>query len=176
LDVALNDAAAQLHGLISPGQRNGASGLGGHGRENRVLILPVQEVQRGNPFHSPDTASPTPSPALRGVRVRARLEEHRVNEADKLREAVGDEIDIMIDFHGRTATGQAIEYIRAVEEFRPFFCEEPVPPEQPDALLEVRRSVRVPIATGERVATRLEPARFVDETHTKGKLSHGATG
>lgn len=81
---------------------------------------------------------------------------------EKLREAVGPEIDIMIDFHGRTTTGQAIEYIRAVEEYHPLFCEEPVPPENPDALLEVRRSVRVPIATGERLATRWEFRRVCE--------------
>jgi galactonate dehydratase len=80
----------------------------------------------------------------------------------KLREAVGDDIDLMVDFHGRTTTGQAIAYIRAIEEYRPFFCEEPVPPEQPDALLEVRKSVRVPIATGERLATRWEFRRICE--------------
>jgi galactonate dehydratase len=80
----------------------------------------------------------------------------------KLREAVGPEIDIMVDFHGRTTTGQAIEYIRAIEEYHPLFCEEPVPPENADALLEVRRSVRVPIATGERLATRWEFRRVCE--------------
>jgi galactonate dehydratase len=80
----------------------------------------------------------------------------------KLREAVGDEVDIMIDFHGRTTAAQAIAYINAVEEFHPFFCEEPVPPEQPDALLEVRRSVRVPIATGERLVTRWDFRRVCE--------------
>ncbi len=79
---------------------------------------------------------------------------HFANMMGKLREALGDAVDIMIDFHGRTTSGQAIEYICAVEEFHPFFCEEPVPSEQTDALLEVRRSVRTPIATGERLATR----------------------
>jgi galactonate dehydratase len=80
----------------------------------------------------------------------------------KLREAVGDEVDLMVDFHGRTTTGQAIQYIHAIEEFRPLFCEEPVPPEQPDALLEVRKSVRVPLATGERLATRWDFRRVCE--------------
>ncbi len=79
-----------------------------------------------------------------------------------LRSAVGDDIDIMIDFHGRTTTGQAIQYINAIEEFHPLFCEEPVPPEQPDAMLEVRRSVNVPIATGERLVTRWEFRRICE--------------
>jgi galactonate dehydratase len=48
----------------------------------------------------------------------------------------------------------AVQYIRAIEEFSPWFCEEPVPPENVDSLLEVRQSVRVPIATGERLVTR----------------------
>jgi L-alanine-DL-glutamate epimerase-like enolase superfamily enzyme len=71
-----------------------------------------------------------------------------------LREAVGDGVDIMVDFHGRTYPAVAIEYINAIAEFQPYFCEEPVPPENIDALAEVCRAVRVPIATGERLATR----------------------
>lgn len=79
-----------------------------------------------------------------------------------LRHAVGDEIDIMIDFHGRATTGQAIQYIRAIEEFRPLFCEEPVPPELPEAMKEVRRSVNVPIAAGERLVTRWDFRRLCE--------------
>ena len=71
-----------------------------------------------------------------------------------LREAVGDRVDIMIDFHGRTYPAVAIGYINAVAEYRPYFCEEPVPPENIDALAEVRKAVSVPIATGERLVTR----------------------
>jgi len=87
---------------------------------------------------------------------------HFASVMSRVREAVGDEVDLMVDFHGRTTTGQAIEYIRAIEDLHPLFCEEPVPPEQPDALLEVRRSVRVPIATGERLATRWEFRRICE--------------
>lgn len=71
-----------------------------------------------------------------------------------LRAAAGDKIDIMVDFHGRTYPAVAIQYIRAITEYRPFFCEEPVPPENVDALAEVRKAVRVPLATGERLVTR----------------------
>jgi galactonate dehydratase len=73
---------------------------------------------------------------------------------ERLRASVGDAIDIMIDFHGRTYPAMATQYINAVSEFRPFFCEEPVPPENVEALREVRESVRVPIATGERLVGR----------------------
>lgn len=71
-----------------------------------------------------------------------------------LREGVGDAIDIMIDFHGRTYPATAIEYIEAMAPYRPYFCEEPVPPENVAALAEVKRAVKVPIATGERLVTR----------------------
>jgi len=75
---------------------------------------------------------------------------------ERLRRAVGDAVDIMIDFHGRTYPAMAIQYINAVSEFNPFFCEEPVPPENVAAMREVRRAVRVPIATGERLVTRYQ--------------------
>jgi galactonate dehydratase len=72
----------------------------------------------------------------------------------KLRDAVGPRVDIMIDFHGRTWPATAISYINAIAEYGPYFCEEPVPPENIDALAEVRRAVHVPIATGERLVGR----------------------
>jgi galactonate dehydratase len=75
---------------------------------------------------------------------------------EKLRFALGDAVDTMIDFHGRTSPAMAIEYINAITDTHPLFCEEPVPPENVAALAEVRRSVRVPIATGERRVTRHE--------------------
>jgi len=75
---------------------------------------------------------------------------------ERLRLALGDGIDIMVDFHGRTHPALAVEYINAIAPYRPFFCEEPVPPENVDALRQVREAVRVPIATGERLVTRHE--------------------
>ena len=83
---------------------------------------------------------------------------------EKLRLAVGDEVDIMIDFHGRTYTGAAIQYINAVEEYSPYFCEEPVTPENVEALKMVTQSTRVAIAVGERLVTRHQ-FRPVFEAH-----------
>src|SRR5215469_10592226 len=75
---------------------------------------------------------------------------------EKLRVALGDNIDIMIDFHGRTYPAMAIQYIKAIEDLNPYFCEEPVPPENVAALRQVRESVRVPLATGERLTSRFQ--------------------
>ena len=84
------------------------------------------------------------------------------NAIEKLRMALGDGVDIMIDFHGRTSPAMAIQYIDAIHQYRPLFCEEPVPPENIDALAEVRRAVNVPIATGERLVSRHEFRRIFE--------------
>jgi galactonate dehydratase len=73
-----------------------------------------------------------------------------------MREAVGNDVDIMIDCHGRHGIANAIEFCRVLAPYRPYFIEEPVPPENVDAMAEVRRQSPVPIATGERRVTRFE--------------------
>jgi galactonate dehydratase len=73
-----------------------------------------------------------------------------------LRTAVGEDVDIMIDCHGRHSPANAVEFCRVLAPSRPFFIEEPVPPENVDALAEVRRHSPVPIATGERFVTRFQ--------------------
>ena len=71
-----------------------------------------------------------------------------------LRVALGDGVDIMIDCHGRHSMANAIEFCRVLAPYRPYFIEEPVPPENVAVLAEVRRASSVPIATGERLVTR----------------------
>lgn len=73
-----------------------------------------------------------------------------------LREAVGEGVDIMIDCHGRHFLGNAVEFCRVLAPYRPYFIEEPVPPENVEVLAEIRRASPVPIATGERLVTRFQ--------------------
>lgn len=74
-----------------------------------------------------------------------------------LREAVGDGIEIMVDFHGRPASvAAALDYIRVLEPGRPLFVEEPVPPTDPELMRAVTAQSRVAIATGERLIGRVE--------------------
>lgn len=75
---------------------------------------------------------------------------------EAMRLAVGDDVDIMIDCHGRHAVANAIEFCRILAPYHPYFIEEPVPPENIAALAEVRRACSVPIATGERLVTRFQ--------------------
>ena len=77
--------------------------------------------------------------------------------ADRLRlvrEAVGDEIDILLDFHGRVTPQMAIQFARAFEPYYPLFIEEPVQSEVPEAMAQVKQATSIPIATGERLFNR----------------------
>jgi len=92
-----------------------------------------------------------PFTANRGVKKYIEDQEKRFAE---IREKVGDEMDVAIDFHGRVAPDMAIQLIKAIEPYRPMFVEEPCLPENTDAMARISRAVSVPLATGERLVTR----------------------
>lgn len=71
-----------------------------------------------------------------------------------VRDAIGPDADLGIDSHAKFSMATAIKVGQALEEFDPLFYEEPVPPENVDAMRKVREQVRVPIATGERLYTK----------------------
>jgi galactonate dehydratase len=76
---------------------------------------------------------------------------------EALRGAVGPDIDVMVDFHGRPASASAaLAYIQALEAGRPMFVEEPVPPGETGALQAIASRTSVPLATGERLIDRAE--------------------
>jgi len=68
-----------------------------------------------------------------------------------MREAVGDNIDIMVDCHARPSPRMGHLFAAALEPFNLFFLEEPCWPETMDDIALIQRSVRTPIATGERM-------------------------
>jgi galactonate dehydratase len=87
--------------------------------------------------------------------------EAAVERVAAVREAVGPKVGLMIEFHGRLSAGCAIATIRRLERFGPLlWCEEPVAPESLELLAEVKRSVQVPIAAGERLYTLADFARL----------------
>jgi galactonate dehydratase len=82
-----------------------------------------------------------------GVRRMERL-------AVMLREAVGPDVDLLFDFHGRASTiGAAVAYTKALAACDPMFVEEPVQPGDPDAMRMVADRSNVPLAAGERLLT-----------------------
>ena len=77
-----------------------------------------------------------------------------VDNVAAVRAAVGPDVDLCIEVHGRLAPAWAIEMARRLKPFDPFFYEEPVPPENFDALAKVARAIEIPVATGERLTTK----------------------
>ena len=73
-----------------------------------------------------------------------------------VREAVGDEVDIGVDFHGRVAKSMAKRLAAELEPHDPFFIEEPVLPEHNDFLPQLAAHTTTPIATGERMFSRFD--------------------
>jgi len=71
-----------------------------------------------------------------------------------VREAVGPDMDLMVDLHARTTPAMAIQYCHAFEPYDLFFFEEPCPTEDIEATAQVTRMSRIPIATGERLVGR----------------------
>ena len=84
-----------------------------------------------------------------------------VERVGAVRAAVGESVDLLIEYHGRFLPEAAIRAGRALDEFRPRFMEEPVLPELSDALAEFRRAVRTPVALGERLLTAADFESFL---------------
>jgi galactonate dehydratase len=82
-----------------------------------------------------------------------------IAEVEAVREAVGPDVALMLDVHGRLNVPTAIAMCRELEPYDLAWIEEPTPPESLDALAEVRARSRVPIAAGERW---FEPERFLE--------------
>ena len=80
-----------------------------------------------------------------------------------IRDAVGDELEIGIGTHGQFSTSGAIRAAKVLEEFHPFWFEEPVPPENVDEMARVARQTSIPIATGERLVTKYEFAQVLNK-------------
>jgi galactonate dehydratase len=69
------------------------------------------------------------------------------------RQAVGDDVDLCIEIHRRLTPHEAIVLARGIEQYRPFFYEDPILPDNFDAMGLVAQHINIPIATGERLHT-----------------------
>jgi galactonate dehydratase len=84
-----------------------------------------------------------------------------VERVGSVRDAVGRDFGIAVDFHGRVHRGMAKILVNELEPFRLMFIEEPVLSEHPEALVEVARHTSTPIALGERLFSRWDFKRFL---------------
>jgi galactonate dehydratase len=71
-----------------------------------------------------------------------------------LREAGGPDMDIAIDFHGAISQQTAKVLIKELEQYQPFFVEEPCQAQNVDTMVDIARGTHLPIATGERIFTK----------------------
>lgn len=74
-----------------------------------------------------------------------------LERVDAVRRAVGDKIDLLIEGHGRFDVPTGIKIAKELEQFKPMFFEEPVPPDNLEALKAVRDKSPVAISAGERL-------------------------
>ncbi|MDB9918535.1 mandelate racemase/muconate lactonizing enzyme family protein [Amylibacter sp.] len=80
-----------------------------------------------------------------------------------IRDAVGTKADLLFGTHGQFSTAGAIRLGRALEPYDPLWYEEPVPPDNVSSMARVADSIRIPIATGERLTTKNEFSQVLQE-------------
>lgn len=80
----------------------------------------------------------------------------------RIREAVGDQADLLFGTHGQFTVSGAKRMARKLEPYDPLWFEEPIPPENPADMAEVARFTSIPVATGERLCTKHEFARVLE--------------
>ncbi len=80
-----------------------------------------------------------------------------------LREAVGSDADLLFGTHGQFTSAGAIRLAKRIEAYDPLWFEEPTPPDNPADMARVARQTSIPIATGERLCTKYEFARVLEQ-------------
>jgi galactonate dehydratase len=154
IDMALWDIKGKAHGVpvyqLLGGLARTKVRLYGHvtGRSPQEIAAQAREraakgitAIRFRAFHSYDDVD------LHDHRLAV---EQQVEYMAAIREAVGDEVDIIVECHGRYDPEWAIELARRVKPYRPFMIEDPIRHENPQALAQVRAHTHLPLATGER--------------------------
>ncbi|EFC83920.1 mandelate racemase/muconate lactonizing enzyme family protein [Parafrankia sp. EUN1f] len=87
---------------------------------------------------------------------------HSISLVEAVRDAVGPDVEILVEMHGRFAPHEAIRIAASLAEFEPGWVEEPVPPENLKALAKAAAGIDAPVATGERIHDRTEYRELFD--------------
>lgn len=99
-----------------------------------------------------------------GIYEQAKAMQWTVDAFAALREALGPDIEICVDFHQRTTPTYAIQLARALEPMRPFFIEDPLRAENPAEFRYLRQHIAAPIATGEQLASKWDWQVLIEES------------
>ena len=84
------------------------------------------------------------------------VERQAVENVKAVRSAVGPDIDILVEMHRRLAPMHAVKIAKEIEEFNPFWFEEPVLAENVAALASAKKAINIPVVTGEALYTKFE--------------------
>src|SRR6056297_1091083 len=135
--------------------------LGGAAR-NRIRVY--QWIGGDRPSEVAEQAEQKVDAGFSALKMNATAEIERIdnpaavqaaaNRLREVREAVGNEVDIGVDFHGRVTKAMAKRMAKALEPHEPMFIEEPVLPDHNEALPDIAAHTTIPIATGERMFSR----------------------
>lgn len=87
----------------------------------------------------------------------------QVECVEALRDGIGPDLELAIDFHGRYSPMAAVQLAKELERFNLSWIEEPVLPQNVDALLYFRSSVSIPVATGERLYTKWDFREVIEK-------------
>lgn len=128
-----------------------ANGWGGGGTPEQAAEQAKATVAKGftalkfDPFPNPWRAY-----------IDRQQEDAAVAKVAAVREAVGPDVEILIEVHRRLAPMHAVRVARRLEEFRPYWYEEPVSFRDLPSLVEARQQINIPVVTGEEVYTKAE--------------------
>ena len=89
--------------------------------------------------------------------------ERAIQRISDIRDALGYNLKIGLDFHGRVHKAMAKILVKELEPFKPMFIEEPVLPENNEALRDIVNHTTIPIATGERLYTRWDFKKLLSD-------------
>ncbi len=95
-----------------------------------------------------------PFPGLWRLYVDKEVERAAEANVRAVREAVGPDVDILVEVHRRLSPMNAVRVAHMLEPYKPFWYEEPVPAENVPALAEVRGQIDIPVVTGEALYTK----------------------
>ncbi len=131
-------------------------------RENpeRAGEIAVQLLEEGNTACKLDPFTPL-WPIPRDIPLWEIERAARIFES--IRNAVGNDMEVGIGTHGQLTTYSAIRVADILEQYHPFWFEEPVPPENVEEMARVAAHTSIPIATGERLVTKYEFSNLLEK-------------
>ncbi|CDZ25489.1 mandelate racemase/muconate lactonizing enzyme family protein [Neorhizobium galegae] len=124
------------------------------GRRHDAIRAYVSGLPKATLKERCDLAAYWVGKGYKGIKFAAVVsEEDIVKEMAALREAVGPDIDLMVDLHWKFEAGEAIRIIRRLEPYNLYFAEAPVQPENLEGQARVAAGIGVPLALGEELRT-----------------------